>query len=357
MARLEKPELVHHRLGLTDGQLLEMHRYMITARLLDERLWALNRQGKAPFVVSVAGHEACQVGTAYPLRPGSDYYVPYYRDLAGVLVAGMTPRDVVLGVFAKAEDPSSGGRQMPAHWGSRRLGIISHSSPVGTQLPHAAGIAYAMKYRRESSVVVCWFGEGATSQGDWHEAMNFAGIHRLPIVFICENNQYAISVPTSKQMAIPNVADRASAYGFGGHVVDGNDLLACYGLAVEAIDRARVGEGPTLIECKTYRFAPHTSDDDDRTYRSRDEVEAWRAKDPIPRFEAYLKDHKITRDSELEVLREEVRSEIAEAVAYALDARPAPPEHALRHVFAEEPPPQLRPPRRPGRSGGGGANA
>ena len=160
--------------------------------------------------------------------------------------------------------------------GIERLGIITGSSPIATQVPHAAGIAYAIKYRNEDAVVGCWFGDGATSEGDWHEGLNFAGIHRLPVIFVCENNRYAISVPQSKQMAIDDVADRAAGYGFPGVVVDGNDVLACYGAMKEAHERARAGEGPTLIECKTYRFLGHTSDDDDKTYRPRDEVEEAR---------------------------------------------------------------------------------
>lgn len=335
MAKVEKQTLKHHQLGLSDEQVVKMYRQMLAARILDERMWALNRQGKAPFVVSVAGHEACQVGTASALERGTDIFVPYYRDLAAVMVAGMTARDVLLGVFAKAEDPSSGGRQMPAHWGSRRLGIITGSSPISTQLPHAVGIAYAIKYRRESSVVMSWFGEGGTSQGDWHEALNFAGVHKLPVVFVCENNQYAISVPQTKQMAIEDVADRAPAYGFQGFVADGNDLLESYNLAKAAVDKARKGGGPTLIECKTYRYAPHTSDDDDRTYRTREEVEEWKSKDPIPRFEKYLKDGKIVTDSDIEAMRVEIKEELALAVKYAEEAPFASPESALGHVFGE----------------------
>ena len=158
-----------------------------------------------------------------------------------VLVAGMTPYEVFLGIFAKADDPSSGGRQMPSHWGSRRLGIISGSSPIATQVPHAAGIAYAVKYRGEDAVVACWFGDGATSEGDWHEGLNFAGIHRLPVVFVCENNHYAISVPQSKQMAVEDVADRAAGYGFPGVVVDGNDVL---GVLRRHEGRRTSGRGP-----------------------------------------------------------------------------------------------------------------
>lgn len=331
----EEAGLLHHRLGLSDQQVVQMHRYMATSRLLDERMWALNRQGRAPFVVSAAGHEACQVATALTLRRGTDFFVPYYRDLTVVLVAGMTPRDVLLGVFAKAEDPSSGSRQMPAHWGSRRLRIITHSSPIGTQIPHAVGIAYAIKYRREPAVSMSWFGEGATSQGDWHEALNFAGIHRLPVVFVCENNQYAISVPVTKQMAVANVADRASAYGFEGYVVDGNDVLACYDVASAAVDKARSGGGPSLIEAKTYRFSPHTSDDDDRTYRTREEVSEWKLKDPLPRFEAYLKGHAVMTDRQIEAVRAEIKDEINEALRYAEHAAPAAAEDALHGVFAQ----------------------
>ncbi|GAC1370157.1 MAG: 3-methyl-2-oxobutanoate dehydrogenase subunit alpha [Actinomycetota bacterium] len=327
--------MLHERLGLSEPQLLEMHRYMLLARMLDERSWALNRQGSAPFVVSAAGHEACQVGTAYTLTPGRDYFVPYYRDLAVVLVAGLTPRDVLLGVFARAEDPCNGGRQMPSHWGCQRLGIINGSSPIATQVPHAAGLAYAIKYRREPGVVMCWFGEGATSEGDWHEGLDFAGIHKLPVVFVCENNKYAISVPQSKQMAVAHVADKAAGYGFEGHLVDGNDVLATYEVTRAAVEKARGGGGPTLIEATCYRYAPHTSDDDDRTYRSREEVKQAKADDPILRFQAYLKQHNIIDDAGIEALIETIKDELAEAVDYA-ERSPLPlPEDALRHVFAE----------------------
>lgn len=340
MAKVEKikadePQARHETLGLSDAQVLEIHRQMLVSRMLDERMWALNRQGQAPFVVSSAGHEACQVGTAFPLVSGVDFFVPYYRDLGVVLVAGLTPRDVLLGVFARAEDPCNGGRQMPSHWGCHRLGIISGSSPIATQVPHAAGLAYAVKYRREPAVVMCWFGEGATSEGDWHEGLNFAGIHRLPVVFVCENNKYAISVPQSKQMAVERVSDRAAAYGFEGHHVDGNDVLACYEVAKGAVDRARGGGGPTLIEATCYRYAPHTSDDDDRTYRTRDEVKKARADDPIKRFQHYLLEHHIIDAAGIEAQMEVIRGELAEAVEYA-DKAPYPaPEDALRHVFAE----------------------
>ena len=225
---------------------------------------------------------------------------------------------------------------MPSHWGHAGLKIISGSSPIATQVPHAAGIAYAIRYRHEDAVVGCWFGDGATSEGDWHEGLNFAGIHRLPVVFICENNHYAISVPQSKQMAVENVADRAAAYGFPGVVVDGNDVLACYAAMRTAHERARAGEGPTLVECKTYRFLGHTSDDDDKTYRSRDEVDEARHHDPIERFAAYLRDHAILDDVAGDTIRAEVKSRIEDAIEEAWAADDPLPASAMRHVFAEE---------------------
>ena len=326
----------HEALGLSGDDLLSMHRTLLTARLLDEAALRQNRMGRAPFVVPVSGHEGCQIGTAWPMRRGTDIWLPYYRDVGVVLVAGMTPYEIFLGVFSKADDPTSGGRQMPSHWGSRRLGIISGSSPIATQVPHAAGIAYAARLRGEDTVVGCWFGDGATSEGDWHEGLNFAGIHRLPVIFVCENNQYAISVPQSKQMAVKDVATRAEGYGFPGVVVDGNDVLACYAAMKTAHDRARAGDGPTLIECKTYRYLPHTSDDDDKSYRTREEVEEAHHHDPIDQFAAYLRQHGIADDAKLEALHLEVKADLDRQIALAWDAPDPEPESALRHVLAED---------------------
>lgn len=322
--------------GLPPDDLLSMYGIMVMARLIDEAAFRLNRQGKAPFVVPVSGHEGCQVGTAWALRRGQDIWLPYYRDVGVVLIAGMTPLEIFLGLFAKAEDPSSGGRQMPSHWGSRRLGIISHSSPIASQIPHACGIAYAARYRGEDAVVGCWFGEGATSEGIWHEGMNFSGIHRLPVVWVCENNYYAISVAQPKQMAIENVADRAAGYGFPGVVVDGNDVLACYGAMKTAVERAHAGEGPTLIEAKTYRFFPHTSDDDDRTYRSREEVEEAKHRDPISRFEQYLRGQDLLDDAKVREIAERYKADVDGQIAEAWNAPDPDPSTLARHVFYED---------------------
>ncbi len=328
----------HEALGLSPEDVLQLQRWMLTARLIDEAALRQNRMGRAPFVVPVSGHEGCQIGTAAVLRAGTDVWVPYYRDLGVVLVAGLTPYEVFLGVFSKADDPSSAGRQMPSHWGSKRLGIVSHSSPIATQVPHAVGIAYAMRYRGEDAVVASWFGEGATSEGDWHEGLNFAAIHRLPVVFVCENNEYAISVRQDKQMAVRDVADRAAGYGMPGVVVDGSDVLACYDAMREAHARALAGGGPTLIECKTYRYLPHTSDDDDKSYRSRAEVDEHRHRDPIDRFTAYLIAHDLFDHDRMQTLHDEIKTEVDAAIVAAWDAPDPDPATALAHVFAEETP-------------------
>jgi 2-oxoisovalerate dehydrogenase E1 component alpha subunit len=328
----------HEALGLADADLLQMQRWMLTARLIDEAALRQNRMGRAPFVVPVSGHEGCQIGTAAVLRRGVDVWLPYYRDLGVVLVAGVTPYEVFLGVFSKANDPSSGGRQMPSHWGDKRLGIVSHSSPIATQVPHAAGVAFAMRYRGEEGVAACWFGEGATSEGDWHEGLNIAAVHDLPVVFICENNEYAISVRQDQQMKVRDVADRAAGYGMPGVVVDGSDVLACYAAMREATDRARAGGGPTLIECKTYRYLPHTSDDDDKAYRSREEVAEHKHRDPIDRFTEYLISHGLLDHERMQAMRDEVKAEVETAIAAAWDAPDPDPATVLRHVFAEEGP-------------------
>ena len=309
----------HTELGLKEEDLLQMYRYMLLARFCDERQWALNRMGKAPFVVPVSGHEAAQVGSAWAFEKGKDVFCPYYRDMALVLVAGFTARDIFLGLYGKAEDPSSGGRQMPAHWGAADRNIITGSSPIATQCLHAAGIAYSRKIKKSDAVVGTWFGEGGTSEGDWHGAMNFAGIHKLPLVLVCENNQYAISVHESKQVA-GRVYQRAAGYGMPGHEGDGNDVLESYRLTKDAVDRARAGEGPSLIELRTYRFYSHTSDDDDRTYRAREEVDEWKKKDPIIKFGDYLKSVDLLDDAKIEEMREEAKTEADEGAKSADEA-------------------------------------
>ncbi|GIV95441.1 MAG: 2-oxoisovalerate dehydrogenase subunit alpha [Herpetosiphonaceae bacterium] len=320
---------------LERDDLLKMYRLMLLARLLDERTWQLNRQGKAPFVISCQGHEAAQVGAAYALKPGKDWVVPYYRDLAVMLTIGFTPLDHMLGLLGRADDPNSGGRQMPSHYSHRKLNIVTHSSPTGSQVPHASGIGLAIKMRGDDAVVWTSFGEGTSSQGDVHEAMNLAGVYNLPVIFFCENNGYAISVPQKKQMGIENVADRAAGYGFPGVVVDGTDVIQVYEATAAAVERARRGEGPTLIEAKCLRLTAHSSDDNERTYRSPDELKAIRSQDPITRFTDYLMVEGILDEASQKRIREEVMAQINEATVMAERAPLPDPATLERHVYAE----------------------
>ena len=326
----------HAALGLEPERLVEMYRHMVLARAIDRRMWVLNRQGRAPFWISGMGHEAIQVAVGMNMDKGKDWLAPYYRDLALTLVMGMTPMDHLLSVLAKAEDPNSGGRQMPAHYGSSAHNIISTSSPVATQLLHAAGIALAMKMRGEDAICVTTVGEGSTSCGDFHEALNFAATHKLAVVFVVENNGYAISVPVEKQMATPNVSDRALAYGIPGVSVDGNDVIACYRSARDAVQRARSGGGPTLLEAKLHRLTSHSSDDDQRRYRSAEDLESERARDCLPRCRTLLEDLGVLAPGEADALRVELVAELDEATAYAEQAADPLADTALLHVYAEE---------------------
>lgn len=325
----------HTALGLTEEDLKNMYYKMVLARSLDERMWILNRQGKVAFVISGQGQEGAQVGSAYALQPGKDFFLPYYRDLTVALTAGMTPRDLMLALFARAEDPASGGRQMPGHYGHKAHNVVSGSSPIATQIPHAVGVAMASMIRGEDSVAAVYFGEAATSKGDFHEALNFAGVLKAPVLFICENNRYAISVPQKKQMAVDNVADRACAYGFPGVVTDGNDVLDVYRATKDAVDRARAGDGPTLIECKTYRIVPHSSDDDESRYREKVEVEEWKQKGPIDRLRRYMEAQGVWTEEYEGQVRARAMDEVNDATEYAERAALPDAGTLLQHVFAE----------------------
>jgi 2-oxoisovalerate dehydrogenase E1 component alpha subunit len=327
-------ELNHRELGLSDDQVLDMYRYMLLARKVDERMWLLNRAGKIPFVISCQGQEAIQVGAAFALDREKDWLCPYYRDLGMMLVFGQTARDQMLSAFAKAEDPNSGGRQMPGHYGDHRFRILTGSSPVTTQVLHAVGIAYAGKLENKDHVVLTTCGEGSSNQGDWHEACNFAGVHKLPVIFMVENNKYAISVPLSKQVAGGEVWKRAEGYGFPGIKVDGNNPLEVYKAVKEAAERGRKGEGPTLIEAVSYRLVPHSSDDDDRTYRAREEVEEAKKKDSLVVFKNYLMDQGVLTEEKEKEIQEQIAKEVNDATDYAEKAPYPEPETIHDHVYA-----------------------
>jgi 2-oxoisovalerate dehydrogenase E1 component alpha subunit len=323
----------HRTLGLTDEQAVNMYKTMLLARKFDERAILLQRAGKIPFHVSGIGQEPGQVAAAFALDTNRDYFLPYYRDYGFVISVGMTVRELMLNIFAKAEDPNSGGRQMAGHFGYKRLHIVTSSSPVATQLPHAAGIAFAGKLRNEKFAVFTSFGDGSSNQGDFHEGCNFAGVHKLPVIFFCENNQYAISVPYAKQVGTAKIADRALGYGFPGIRVDGNDVLEVYRVVKEARDRALCGEGPTLIEAMMYRLSPHSTSDNDMLYRTKEEVEEnWR-KDGIPLYRSYLIECGLWSEEQDALLLDEIKKEISEATQYADQAHYPSPEETLLHVY------------------------
>lgn len=325
----------HDALGLGPSDLLDMYYYLALARAIDERMWVLQRAGLVPFVISGQGHEGAQVAVVWAIDRGRDWLVPYYRSLAACLVKGMTPRDLMLGLFAREGDPSSGGRQMPAHWAHAGHRIFTTSSPVATQYLHAVGIAYAARVRGTGEIAVTSIGEGSTSQGDWHEAMNLAGIHRLPVVFMVENNRFAISVPTRLQMATDGVAVRAPGYGFPGVSVDGSDVLEVYGAAREAVRRARTGEGPTLIECRVERLTAHSSEDRQEKYRQTSDIEAARSKDPLIVFKHYLEQIGLLDEARYTEIHGRIKDAVTDATDYA-KSRPAPdPATVTRHVFFE----------------------
>jgi 2-oxoisovalerate dehydrogenase E1 component alpha subunit len=335
MARTDtKPR--HAELGLTEDDVLGMYRAMLLARAVDERMWLMQRAGKIAFIISGQGHEGAQVATAWPMRPGQDWMAPFYRSIASAMTFGMAAEDIVTAHLAKADDVSSGGRQMPGHYGGARYNIVSLSSPVGTQVLHAVGIAMGAWVRGDDVVAMTMFGEGTANQGEVHEAMNFAGVHKLPVIFVCENNGYAISVPLDRQVAGGSVAARAAGYGMPGVEVDGGDVLGCYAAAKEAHERARRGEGPSLIEAKVVRLTSHSSDDDQRRYRDPAEVERLKELDPIPRFANELREAGILTDEVEERLRGEVKAEVNEASKRA-EARPEPTvQDAHERVYADQ---------------------
>jgi 2-oxoisovalerate dehydrogenase E1 component alpha subunit len=330
---------------LTEEMLLEMYWYLLLSRRLDERAWALHRQGKVTFHVSAMGHEAAQVGAAFAIHRGVDYVVPYYRDLSLCLAVGSSPTDFMMSLYARHGDRWSGGRQMPSHFSDNRLNIISGSSVVATQVPQAAGLAFAIQYKQRQGLVdaadktqprlaLTCLGEGSTSQGEWHEGMNWAGVHRLPFICLVQNNSYAISVPVDLQMAVPSVAERAAAYGVKGVTVDGMDVLAVYDAVKAAAERAYNGEGPTLVEARCYRLTPHSSDDDDRSYRTREEVEEWKQREPLARFAAYLREQGVLTEAKSAEMEARALAEV-DAAQRAAEAAPQPqPQDALGAVYA-----------------------
>ncbi len=320
---------------LSHEDLLKMHRYMLTVRKLNEKGMSLQRQGRIGFFMESTGQEACQIGMSYTLS-AVDWAFPSYRDPGTCLVRGVPMSALFDQVMGNSADESK-GRQMPVHWSFRQWKIVSLASPISDKLLHAVGVAYAAKYRGEKSVALASFGEGATSQGEFHAAMNFAGVYKTPVVFFCENNQYAISLPVRRQTASESIAIKAEAYGFEGVQIDGNDILAVYKATKSAVDKARSGGGPTLIEAITYRMGGHSTSDDAAVYRSPEEVEMWKKRDPIVRFTKYLINKGIISEQENEKLLQQIDADITKVIKERELIPPPAKSTLFTDVYAEMP--------------------
>lgn len=314
---------------ISEELLLRLYRTMRLARSFDERLLSLQRQGRIGTFPPISGQEAAHLGAAAVLRPG-DWFVPAFRETAAEIWRGRSLESVILYYNGFNE-----GVEIPED--SNDLPI---SIPVGSQILHAVGLAWAAKYRQTDDVAMAFFGDGATSEGDFHEGLNFASVFQVPAIFVCQNNHWAISLPRSKQTRSQTLAQKALAYNMPGIQVDGNDILAVYTAAREAADRARSGGGPTLIECVTYRMAVHTTADDPKRYRSTEEVEQWKKRDPITRFQNYLTDKSILSEDKIAGLDAEVSEEIQSAIDRAEEQMKTlgDPIDMFKHAYAEMPP-------------------
>jgi acetoin:2,6-dichlorophenolindophenol oxidoreductase subunit alpha len=326
------PSIKRTKFKLSADQLQEMFYWLKLIRAFDERLSVLVRQGKVRSgVYTGVGQEAIVVGTCFGLRR-EDYICPLHRDLGALLMKGVEPRQMMAQMFGKMTGLSK-GRDSALHSGVPELGIFGNTSMLGANLPVAAGLALTYKMEKTDNVVVAYFGEGASNTGDFHEGLNFAGVNKLPVVFVCENNLYAYSVPVERSLAIDDVADRAAAYGFAGVAINGNDVLAVYQSTQGALRRARAGEGPTLVECKTYRWHGH-SEHDKAFYRTEEELAMWKSRDPIPTFTTYLEQLNVLSTEKLQEIEARVASVIDDAVAFAESSPDPDPSQAVTDLYA-----------------------
>ncbi|HYM38739.1 MAG TPA: thiamine pyrophosphate-dependent dehydrogenase E1 component subunit alpha [Thermoplasmata archaeon] len=312
-----------------------LYRGMMLERILDNRMLALQRQGRIGFYGPSIGQEAAIVGAAMAME-ANDWIVPQYREPGAALARGMPLKELICQFMTNSGDPAK-GRQMPCHYVYRKGNFLSISSPVGTQIPHAVGIGWAMKLRKARDAVLVYFGDGATSTPDFHVSMNFAGVFGVPCVFLCNNNQWAISLPVSRQTATATLAEKAQAYGLPSRRVDGMDALAVYGATRTAAIAAREGRGPTLIESLSYRFGPHSSSDDPARYRDEKEAAVWQARDPLVRFRAYLEAQGGWNDDREAALEKAIGDEITQAVAEAEAMPPVPVESFFTEVTQDVP--------------------
>jgi 2-oxoisovalerate dehydrogenase E1 component alpha subunit len=324
-----------HDPKLEPARIVELYQWMVKTRVIDDRLVTLQRQGRIGFHIGSLGEEATILGSAAAARP-QDWIFPCYREFGALLLRGMPLQRYVDNMFGNANDPVR-GRQMPDHYSGKAYNFGSVSSPIGTQITQAVGFAWAAKMKKDDLATLVYFGEGATSSNEFHNGANFAGVFKTPTVFLCRNNGWAISVPSSKQSASRTFADKAVAYGIRGVRCDGNDLLAVYAVTRDAIERASRGEGSTLIETLTYRISGHSTSDDPKAYRKETEVESWKAKDPILRMRAWLEKKGLWSADKQQKLEEETSNDLQECVKVAEKTPPPPLESMFEDVFAEMP--------------------
>ena len=312
---------------LKNGDIKRMYELMVLSRVFDDTALKLQREGRMLTFASLLGQEASQIGSALAMRK-DDWFAPSFRE-HGVFLTFNYPMDMLYQYWAGDER----GMKIP-----EGINALPVCIPVGTQVPHAVGIAWAMKLQGKDSVAVAYFGDGGTSKGDFHEGMNFAGVFNIPCVFICQNNQWAISVPISRQTASETLAEKAFAYGFEGVLVDGNDVFAVYKVVKDAIEKARAGKGPTFVECYTYRLESHTTADDWKKYRPQEEVEEWRKKDPIDRLRKYMESEGIWNEDYEKKVWDNVKAQVNEAVRKFEAVEPPKPQDMFEDVYGEMPP-------------------
>ena len=315
--------------------LLKGYHDMVATRHVDERMITLQRQGAITFAMSGLGEEACSVASAAALEM-QDWMYPQYREAGIMFWRGFSIVDYIHHMFSNAHDRLL-GRQMPNHFGSREINVVTVSSPIGTKIPHAAGCAYAMKIQGEKSVAVCYFGEGAASEGDFHCGLNFAAVRKAPVIFFCRNNGYAISTPASRQYASDGIAAEGEGHGMTTYRVDGNDFFAVYDVTKKARQQCLEGKGPVLIEAMTYRMGAHSTSDDPTRYRKEQEVEAWKLKDPIVRLRRYLESQGLWDEKKEVELEKQIAEEVTKGIALAKEAPKPPLKSLIEHVYFEVP--------------------
>jgi 2-oxoisovalerate dehydrogenase E1 component alpha subunit len=321
--------------SISDEILVKGLKVMLFTRLIDEKMITLQRQGTITFAMSSLGEECCAVGTGAALE-STDWVYPQYREAGIMFWRGFTAQEYIHHMFGDAEDLIL-GRQMPNHFGSRKKNVVTVSSPIGTKIPHAAGCAYAMKVQKEKSVVVCFFGEGATSEGDFHAGLNFASVLKCPVIFFCRNNSYAISTPCSRQFASDGIAPKGIGYGIETFRIDGNDFFAVYDTVKKARSLCLENKGPILIEAMTYRLGAHSTSDDPTVYRKADEAGPWEKKDPVIRLRAYLEKRNLWNQRKEEDFKKDILNEITKAVDTAKITGKPSLDSIVKDVYFETP--------------------